>query len=390
MQKNTTTRWNFRRAVVFSAPLLIMMMAYVGEIRFSYFSFVRAWKKEPQPRTNSGNLLQPDSTAAMVGRAKQQHTHKAAGLLEEIAQPVRWVADQVWFDQEREKGCCPFAETLYGNRYKHIQNRCCTERLDMIQPLRPTGGITWEQIRSNPAFSQKLYNRTILLQGDSLGQQRFIALLCNVWAVEPERYNSTIHLTELHRSDQANWWRAKLLWDNNNMSLSLTVDFARWSSVGPIDANEMKIDYTMYDYLIFDGWHHRDVHEQGFQNLAHHVLSLRKNQYAPQSAIFVEPLPNHFPKRGEVVSNNHHHPPDEKFCLLHTDASCRVCENLQIWLRGTNVTIMPHHDLYRSRGDAHIGKAGKDCLHWCLAPGVLDGLIRQTYSTLLQVASLEG
>ena len=40
--------------------------------------------------------------------------------------------------------------------------------------------------------------------------------------------------------------------------------------------------------------------------------------------------------------------------------------------------------LYRYRGDAHVGPdAGKsspkqDCLHWCVAPGVLDALALET------------
>jgi hypothetical protein len=49
---------------------------------------------------------------------------------------------------------------------------------------------------------------------------------------------------------------------------------------------------------------------------------------------------------------------------------------------GMRLGVLPLAKLYEGRGDAHIGdlsqphRPGRDCLHYCVAPGVLDGLAR--------------
>jgi hypothetical protein len=42
---------------------------------------------------------------------------------------VKWVHDEDWFQNELNKGCCPFTSDLYNSRYAHMGNRCCLDRI---------------------------------------------------------------------------------------------------------------------------------------------------------------------------------------------------------------------------------------------------------------------
>ena len=52
----------------------------------------------------------------------------------------------------------------------------------------------------------------------------------------------------------------------------------------------------------------------------------------------------------------------------------------------TGARILDENKLYFDRGNAHIGfdkqKNHDDCLHWCIAPGVLDALARMTLAVI--------
>ena len=128
------------------------------------------------------------------------------------------VYDRQWFDKKAKAGCCPFARELYHKKYSNIDHRCCTGRLDEIEPWRPVGGGTWKSIKEHPSVLSQSSNATILIQGDSLAAQHFLAMLCHAWSTKGMKVvNLVNHAPKGH----------KARWEAQIEPIGITISFAK-------------------------------------------------------------------------------------------------------------------------------------------------------------------
>ena len=316
---------------------------------------------------------------------------------------VHLVHDKAWFQNKTKAGCCPFAVKLYNNRYGHMHSRCCTDRLDEIEPWRPVGGANWEIIMKMTS----LQNKTLTIQGDSLAEQHFIAMLCHAWS------SDGVEVTGLSKlnggdADEGTVWEARF------EPIGITITFLRWNR----PQLKPHFDYSKPTFLIVGGWHHGGSSEKEI-NLFLDQLEELRGEY---DTIVVQALPSHFPG-GLYLGNSKY--PKAKLGLWNSSNPAsvsnisnpmlvvqpsptgrdQVCDTfamrsgdpdingpMEQWMKNRPQamnTLYGQH-LYRYRGDAHIGKItpgtvgpqGRDCLHWCIAPGVLDTLAIETLSVI--------
>jgi len=115
------------------------------------------------------------------------------------------------------------------------------------------------------------------------------------------------------------------------------------------------------------------------------------------TTIVVEELPQHFP--GGEYRRDGVYPP---MIVGNGSSSNLLCDTVALQSGTTNISakledlakafklLLVAH-FYLNRGDAHIGNispdtqmgpTGWDCVHWCVAPGVLDVLALQTLIAL--------
>ena len=98
-------------------------------------------------------------------------------------------------------------------------------------------------------------------------------------------------------------------------------------------------------------------------------------------------LPDHFPG-GSYSKNRSTSAP----CELKNGTTTNVIVDalsLTLVRNQTGAQILDANKLYFDRGNAHIGHRG-DCRHWCIAPGVLDGLARMTLAAISHKSDLNG
>jgi len=188
---------------------------------------------------------------------------------------VELVHDRPWFRKKAKAGCCPFAVKLYHERYGSAQDRCCTDRLDEIEPLRPLSGhhgagaanwaslmTTWRRHKKKNMKNDDAKNITITIQGDSLAEQHFVAMLCHVWSTanddeDEDEEGAAAEVTQLiNRSGnwQKAWWEAQIDMD----PIGVTLSFRRWNTPNLIP----DFDYTEPNVLIVGGWHHGGTSEK--------------------------------------------------------------------------------------------------------------------------------
>jgi hypothetical protein len=301
-------------------------------------------------------------------------------------QRVEWVRDEAWFQQQSQRGCCPYAKEMYKERYAKIQYRCCTSRLHELEPLKAVGGFDFSHITTNS---------TMLIQGDSLAEQHFLGMLCYAWATtESVDLQLVSNAGDPKLLKQGTMWQAQI-------GDHLTVSFLRWNApnLAPVD-----IDITTPDYLIVGGWHHGGATFREISKYLDQVQAQRS-----KSTIVVEALPNHFP--GGKYSNQQEYPPAQiwknrthLYSNANEESSQAVCDTtnrrgdpdintdlITLVQNRTNVSLLRVNRLYHHRGDAHvgvipkgtIGPQGRDCLHFCLAPGVLDAIAKETLAAIV-------
>ena len=99
---------------------------------------------------------------------------------------VKWQADPEWFSKQAESGCCPAAELIYSNRPGY---RCCKHKLDALLPLRPVGGLSWDD-----AATYLPSGALIVLNGDSMVEQQLVAMMCAAWATPGFRITTMEHI----------------------------------------------------------------------------------------------------------------------------------------------------------------------------------------------------
>lgn len=291
-----------------------------------------------------------------------------------------WHKDPAWFASEVSKGPCPAAAVIYSGRYSLVQNRTCWDRLHEIQPLRAhllNGSIRWSSFLSDigePA------NVTIV--GDSLAEQHFLALVCYGWS-------AGVPVDGPHKLKQRGMfadWHAFV-------GGALRLTFIRQSQL------PQTLDRAVYaapSFLIIGGFHH------GHSRLAKYIRAVAELRGAKQTLV-VEALAVHFPG-GAYRANGIY--PSTKSALRNA-----TCDDIAMRPGGEpavngliaqtiDALFEPKHspmralrveELYHHRGQAHlgpipaaigVGPRGRDCLHWCVAPGVLDALALLTLHEL--------
>lgn len=307
--------------------------------------------------------------------------------------PVTWLKDPAWFADEARKGPCPAAAVLYSERYARVQNRTCRDRLDAIQPLRARlrgGGFDWSSL---PDFGGD-----VTIVGDSLAEQHFAALVCYAWSAGmpvdgPSRLSQRGNFPD---------WHAVL---NDGALHALRLRFVRQDQL----PNPNTLDGAVYaapPVLVIGGWHH------GHAQLAKYIRAIAQLRGANRTLV-VEALPGHFPGgayRGAAGGGGSRPGGYPRAKAALRNASCDDVANrsggeprVNELIAKTIDTLVPENSgmrvlrveaLYRGRGDAHVGPIpatvelgfqGRDCLHWCVAPGVLDAFALLTLHELAAV-----
>ena len=298
----------------------------------------------------------------------------------DATKPVAWVEGAAWHDarvaldlaRAPPLGCCPAAVAVYGSRYAGVEFRCCSHRLDGIRKLRPVGGVTWAEYLLAAAENNST-SSSVLLTGDSLSEQHFVALLCLAWAegIAVDGPRSVAHYGIFDD------WGAVV-------ADRVEVTFLRGDKISPKPIIEGQ-KYASPNHVILGGWHHG-----GTQNLPAFFAAV-SNVRRGKSTLVVEALPNHFPdgdfrSKSSVVSRINGAVCNDVSSDQGGDPN--VNAGLPAMLRNlSGFQLLRVEHLYAHRGEAHvgpipasitIGPQGRDCLHWCVAPGVLDALAQVT------------
>ena len=329
-------------------------------------------------------------------------------------------------------GCCPAAVALYRGRYDDF--RCCTDRLGKLARLRPIGAFGW--LRASPYVA----NASIYFVGDSLAEQHFLALACLAWATPGFELRLISHVVPDPSGSEASpsFERVvRAVVEPIGTTLLLTKVSAGVSSLAlPVSPTSRHVTDAIAtaSFLVLGGWHHHVGGAQaGLAALIEKVTRIRNHRFVvpilfvshvyphnsnsasrplacafvhdPSSfeftrsnrscrrpTLMVERLPTHFPggqhrPDGAYPPSQHDH---SELCERSSERSSRD----GAWNRHianesrrhvhSGFRLLRVAQLYLSRGDAHVGirpgtaATERDCLHWCVAPGVLDMLARVT------------
>ena len=348
---------------------------------------------------------------------------------------IEWVRDKAWFDLQWQKECCPFAVQMYKTRYSKIEHRCCTVRANRgeIEPLRALGGLEYSQLLLPHAAADEGEKmkapsapKTVLIQGDSLAQQHFLGMICHAWysnglRVHLEKFTQIFWQADIYSSsistpdgnpldDDKNHNKGSNASRSNNVKnqtmddrLLLSIQFLRIHEPGVAQITKKTRRLFRYpNYYIVVGWHHGGVGGKGLPALAKFLdLALIQSDNAQQEQqpqeeedyiiqssriIVVNALPSHFPGGSYQKSLKMNNTNDEvDACAkssFHGDPNINQELSAMIQNRTDGVSLLEISELYYDRGDAHVGRTGgvggkdRDFLHWCIAPGVLDGLTK--------------
>jgi len=284
---------------------------------------------------------------------------------------VSWVHDELWFSNEVARGCCPFAKDIYTSRYEEINYRCCTDRISegKIDSLRAIGGADYSYINRNLA---------ILFQGDSLTEQHFLGMFCFAWST-----NLTIQLQQAQgiKRGRGSIWNGRIGLGNGSF---VHLQYLRWDHPD-IPGDDVYNKLQNPDFLILGGWHHGP--ESIDVNRIVLFLQQVHHRWSNSKIIVRNQLPDHFPG-GSYSKNRSTSAP----CELKNGTTTNVIVDaltLTLVRNQTGAQILDANKLYFDRGNAHIGHRG-DCRHWCIAPGVLDGLARMTLAAISHKSDLNG
>ena len=149
------------------------------------------------------------------------------------------------------------------------------------------------------------------------------------------------------------------------------------------------------DCLIVSGHKHEEPDFESTQQLIDSLAMVKQ-------LVLTELLPNHFApgdKHSEfqthfnqsdavgVNPNGCSSVTEGANCTRAARANRAMAMAVQMAAR-PGLSLLQVHDIYVTRGDAHVGAHGNDqldCLHWCYLPGVLDALAQATLGGLFEV-----
>ncbi|KAL7538592.1 hypothetical protein ACHAWF_006142 [Thalassiosira exigua] len=303
-----------------------------------------------------------------------------------------WVRDETWFQSQVRRGCCPFAKTIYESRYANVEHRCCTSRLEegRIDPLRAVGGVDYSQL---PRGGKR--PTTVLIQGDSLAEQHFLGMICSAWSHD----DLTVDLRRLSDrtgQDEGTAWRANVFVVDGRSGerdrLLISIQYLRWNR--PTAAPRASYDLLdVPDCVVLGGWHHGGADAGSIERLVTRTRAEGTHGRGGQRVVVVDALPSHFPGGKYLASGEYPSAAGDDVCARTSSEGDppNVNEMLgPIAENRANVTLLRISRLYHRRGNAHVGlipeetvgPKGRDCLHWCIAPGVLDALTRMTLAAI--------
>jgi len=297
---------------------------------------------------------------------------------------IEWVEDKEWFQQEVNKGCCPYASELYQYRYEDRDFRCCTDRLNGIDPLKPVGdvmsiydisGIEYPDIISN-------MDKSILIYGDSIAEQHFLFVMCHAWSLGKKVELKMTNGIKKFSSSPGTTWEANIG--------TLKITYYRWYHLNL----SPDIDITKPDYLIITQSHHET--EYSANTFGRFLDDIDKQRTKP--TIIAEAMVNHFP--GGYFSLTNVYPPTNN--IKHPGSVCDAEFNHEdkgiafinsklskLIQNRPNFSILKLENTFIKRGDLHPGVIPgdrRDCLHLCVVTGVFDVIGKKT---LVALASLE-
>jgi hypothetical protein len=317
---------------------------------------------------------------------------------------VKWIRDVAWFQNEVKKGCCPYAKQIYNKRYANIEFRCCTSKISRgdIDPLRATGGVDYSQIfHRGTKHNVQENNLSMFIQGDSLAEQHFVGMVCYAWSTDLKV--DLKRLSSQRDQNDGTIWQANISEHYSNNQF--TIHYLRWDR--PTVPSKTIIDYNLLgrpNFIFLSGWHHGLSDNHSITKFLQKMSTNGISGYGNENVYVVDALPSHFPG-GEYE-------PDES---LYSSISNRnsggssLCEqynakgnpdinhNLVEIIEkvrnenetNSNVTLLHVSQLYHHRGNAHVERQNdkRDCLHWCIAPGVMDALTRMTLAAIYERVS---
>lgn len=291
-----------------------------------------------------------------------------------------FIEDNHWFRSQLERGCCPVAAKLYLFYYEKIGFRCCWDKVTKIRPLRLLSEWDWQN-------AGVLRNKTVLVLGDSLAQQHFIALVCSAWETAGHWYENLVQ--ERGHGISQEVWAARI------EPLGITLRFARCT----IDRVPDYLTETIRsaDFVAVSAWYtHYQHYLSGRANLTKqipkillHLDSARKARKEPFSTIVLPLLPAHFEGQRPQISGPCRQTPSNSNSWVVNSQLAKFASQMSF-----SFTDLAHTLLYE-RGDTHVEympagfsslakNAAVDCVHYCVAPGVLTPLAAPLLQVLVE------
>ena len=257
-----------------------------------------------------------------------------------------------------------------------VDYRCCTNQIRevTIEPLRAIGGIDYLQLKKNA---------TILFQGDSLTEQHFLGMICFAWSEHDMDVNLR-RVSQERDQTQGTVWKASIMIGRD---IELIIQYLRWNRPA-LAFDEAYHLLETPNYIFLGGWHHGYIDSRSLGTFVSQIQD-RWKPHLGHRTIIVDALPSHFP--GGSYQNSGVYPNTTDVCEQTSfKGEPDIAKSLELTKNRNNVTLLHGSKLYNNRGDAHIGHIPKgtighqfrDCLHWCIAPGVLDALVRQTLAAI--------
>ena len=372
----------------------------------------------------------------MIFESSLQHEH------------VTWSYDEQWFQSQRDLGCCKPAITIY-ERYETVNHRCCTHRLDDIVPFRPVGGMGWKDWSNNMRQRNHRNISSIHFVGDSLGEQHFVSLLCLAWATNGLGVSTPTFTHSQPNLGPKNGAHIKgASWKATIDPLNVTISFVRAPVPELSDyVNYTDSDVLIVGGWHFGGTSKKGLNTylEELGQLRPNQLTLiaqalpvhfpggryRNDGIYPIASGVVQDIDSALShtddadvtriraivanfERGrnsshdlvcDTISKYPSQPDindmlDDLLLARHNNKTTTIssaASSASSLLSSPSFEIIQFAGLLSHRGDANIGpiqkntlglrKGSRDCLHYCVAPGILDALARETLLTMSVASS---
>lgn len=288
--------------------------------------------------------------------------------------------------------CCPFARLVYHPDYDALGHRCCSERI--ITPIERHSAP-----RHLTGMWRK-YPRGMLVVGDSLAEQAFLGILCQLWEEEQQlpTFNSTRYppavtsspMQGCHSFNYSKSWHTTIwpVTEVARMSVpSYRISFARQEC--PELLNSIARVVGDFDIVLLGtsaghtSWNGPPATVL-LSALLHNVVDAFAHK--PATVLLMETLPDHSPNAERTICRVDS--VNTKVSEYWNAAMCRVCTGLMNYSMGRNVQVAVAagaFDAYARLGGAHVQVGGSsndswhlrkkaswgglgyiDCVHWCV------------------------